>query len=188
MKKALIVIDFINDIVHPQGKIASCAQQVQDHDVISHANHAITWARANSILPIFIKVGFNPSYQDVPTQSPMFGAVSKHQALALNHWGTEFHQDLAINNDDIVIIKPRVSPFYNTSLDSVLRANNIDALYFCGVSTTWAIQAAVRDAHDRDYPVHIVSNACAAASLDEHQQSLTTLSRLAQLHLASDLC
>ncbi len=75
----------------------------------------------------------------------------------------------------MVIVKSRVNPFYNTALDSVLRASAITNVYFCGVSTCWAIQSAVRDAYDRDYCVHIVSDACTSATEQDHQRSLAIL-------------
>lgn len=49
MESALIVIDFINDIVHPQGKIPSCADQVNQNKVIENANQAIAWPGKKAI-------------------------------------------------------------------------------------------------------------------------------------------
>ncbi|WP_394209103.1 cysteine hydrolase family protein [Enterovibrio calviensis] len=185
MLNALIVIDFINDIVHPQGKIPSCALQVSQKQVIENANVAIRWARAHHHLLVFIKVGFHPSYQDQPKRSPMFGKANEIGALKLDAWGTQFHDDLDVQDSDLVVVKPRVNPFFNTSLDSILRANQIDSVFLCGVSTGWAIESAARDAHDRDYSVHIVADACTAHSEDEHQTSLQLLERIATLHQAS---
>lgn len=187
MNKALVIIDFINDIVDKNGKIPSCAEQVSAHHVIHNANIAIQWARDNNVPCIFIKVGFQSSYLELPHQSPMFGKAQQYRALELGHWGTDFHPDLNVTEQDMVIIKSRVNPFYNTALDSVLRANAITDVYFCGVSTCWAIQSAVRDAHDRDYCVHIISDACTSATEQDHQRSLAMLARIATLHQAKTL-
>lgn len=187
MKKALVIIDFINDIVDLNGKIPSCAQQVIDNNTIENANRSILWAQSQHIPCIYIKVGFHNNYLDLPLHSPMFGKAQSINALNLNDWGTQFHQNLLIGKDDIVIIKPRVNPFHNTQLDSVLNANKITDIYFCGVSTTWAIQSAARDAHDRDYRVHIIADACTAATEEEHNISLTTLSRIATIHQSTDV-
>ncbi len=181
MESALIVIDFINDIVHPQGKIPSCADQVNQNKVIENANQAIAWARQKGHLLIFVKVGFQSSYQDVPVWSPMFGKAGEIGALDLSGWGTAFHDALDVQPSDLVVVKPRVNPFHNTSLDSILRANRISSVYLCGVSTSWAIQSATRDAHDRDYKVNIICDACAAHSAEEHQTSLNMLERIASL-------
>lgn len=187
MNKALVIIDFINDIVDKNGKIPSCAEQVSIHHVINNANIAIQWAKENSLPCIFVKVGFQPNYLELPHHSPMFGKAQQYRALELGKWGTEFHPDLHVAADDTVVIKSRVNPFYNTELDSILRVNAITDVYFCGVSTCWAIQSAVRDAHDRDYSVHIVSDACTSATEQDHQRSLAMLSRIATLHQAKNL-
>ncbi len=41
MNKALLVIDFINDIAHPDGRIAASAAHVLEQDAIAHANQAL---------------------------------------------------------------------------------------------------------------------------------------------------
>lgn len=53
--------------------------------------------------------------------------------------------------EDAVVVKHRISPFYATGLEAVLRAQRVERLVIAGVSSTWAVQAAARDAHDRDY-------------------------------------
>jgi len=46
MTPALLVIDPINDIVHPDGKLASCAAAVAEGDVLGRINSAVAHARA----------------------------------------------------------------------------------------------------------------------------------------------
>ena len=187
MKTALIVIDFINDIVHPDGKIPSCAYYVTQHNVLNSANLALDWARQQKHLVIQVKVGFDSHYHTQPKQSPIFGQAHLYGALNLDSWGTEFHSQLNVKSDDVIIIKSRISPFYGTALEATLRANGIEHLYICGVSTTWAIQSCVREAHDRDYQVTIISDACGAHTEQEHQESLAMLNRLATLVSSSEL-
>jgi nicotinamidase-related amidase len=49
------------------------------------------------------------------------------------------------------------------------------------------VQATARDAHDRDYSVVIVEDACAAASQDAHRESIELLSRIAQIMKTEEL-
>ncbi|MNI98724.1 Isochorismatase family protein [compost metagenome] len=49
------------------------------------------------------------------------------------------------------------------------------------MSTSWAIQAAARDGHDRDYTISILEDACAAADAIEHHGSLRMLGRIAEI-------
>ena len=181
MNKALLVIDFINDIAHPDGRIAASAAHVQEQDAITHANQALAHARARGWLVVLIKVGFDGGYLLQPKGSPMFGRAHQQGALSLADSGTDFHPELDVEPGDLVLTKPRVSPFYGTALEPALRANHIGHLYLCGVSTGWAIQAAARDGHDRDYAITILEDACAAADANEHHASLRQLGRIAEV-------
>ena len=175
---ALIVLDFINDIVHAEGKFASGTSFAQE---IAQANQAIAHCRAKNWPVIFVKVGFNEGYHECPAHSPIFGGAKKSGALALAGWGTEFHTDLDFRPEDIVVIKHRISPFYATSLEALLRVKSIDTVVLCGVSTAWAVEASARDAHDRDYHVVVLSDACSAHDRELHNNALTVLRSIAQV-------
>lgn len=176
---ALITIDFINDIVHPDGKIPSCAAMVAERGVLKNVNKVIAWAHEKNIPVIHVKVGFHPGYMNCPIQSPVFGSASKAQALRLGSWGTEFHPELAVAEQDFVDIKSRVSIFYATQLESVLRAKQMRHLILAGVSSNMAVEMAVREAHDRDYQVTVLADCCAAANAVIHEQAMAgTMTRL----------
>lgn len=183
----LLVIDFINDIVNEKGKIPSCAAFVKENNIIQNANTAIKFARENGINPIFIKVGFESGYHELPKNSPVFGGAGKKDALKLGEWGTEFHEDLNYASTDSVIVKPRISPFYATQLEAFLRAAHIDTIFISGVSTNNAVQAAARDAHDRDYRVVILENACGAKNKEIHDNTLGLLKDFSTVCLVDDM-
>jgi len=186
-KTALVALDFINDIVHPKGKIAGSAEFIKQHNVIANVNQVIAYARQQQFPCILVKVGFNQQYAECPEQSPLFGRAKQMQALQLNTWGTEFHEDLVTRPEDIVITKHRVNAFYATGLEAVLRANKIEHLLIIGVSTDMAVQTTARDAHDRDYQVTIISKACGAANSENHEATLKLLSRIATVIATKEL-
>lgn len=186
-RAALLVLDFINDIVHPNGKIAGSAAFIKEHAVIENANKVISFARFNNIPVIFVKVGFSANYLECPERSPIFGGAKQKNALKLNEWGTEFHELLDVQPNDMIITKHRVSAFYATDLEAVLRPNHIDTLLITGVSTDMAVQTTAREAHDRDYKVIIVADACASGSAEIHESALKLLQRVATIINTSDL-
>lgn len=187
MNTAFIGLDYIVDIVHPDGKIAQCAASAEQRGVIANANRALTLARQQGWLRILVKVGFEPGYADLPRQSPIFARAQESGALLLGAIGTEYHPDLQAEMADLHIVKPRVSGFYGTRLDAALRARCIDRVVIAGISTTWAVQATARDAHDRDYQVCVLEDSCAAATEQEHQHSIEMLSRIARIMTVKDL-
>jgi nicotinamidase-related amidase len=185
-KTALLVLDFINDIVHPRGKIARSAEYIQQYDVIAKANKLIAHARQKQMPIIFVKVGFSKGYPELPAHSPLFSKMKDLAALQLGEWGTEFHADLDYRPEDIVVVKHRVSTFYATDLEAILRAQPINHLIICGVTTNFAVESATRDAHDRDYVVTIVGDACGTANRQLHEQALGVLSTIAKVVDADD--
>lgn len=186
MRTAFIGLDYIIDIMHPNGKIARCATQSYERQVIDKANQVLALADNKNWLKILVKVGFNEDYLNQPKNSPMFGKVHELGALQLGSEGTEFHTDLNTQGC-LVLVKPRVSAFYGTSLDAALRANKIERVLIGGVSTSWAVQSTARDAHDRDYQVGIIEDLCSAGDLEEHQSSINLISKIASILTVNDL-
>lgn len=183
----MLVIDFINDIVHPEGKFSRAAAYVKEYQVIERANKAIAAARAKKIPILFVKLGFSANYLEWPASSPLYSHVKEFQALQLNTWGTELHQKLDFQSNDIVIVKHRVSAFYATGLETFLRANQAQQLYICGVSTDMTVQTTAREAHDRDYKVVIIEDACGAMTKELHENTIKSLEQISTIVLADHL-
>lgn len=178
---ALIGLDYIVDIMHPDGLIARAARLAADRDVVGRFNDALATAAGNGWLTVLVKVGFQPGYPELPATSPMFAGAGRLGALRLDGPGTAFHPELDVDRADLVVSKPRVSAFYGTALDAALRANNIRRLVLAGVSSSWAVQSTARDAHDRDLEVVVLEDACAAATEREHHDSMQLLGTIATI-------
>jgi len=183
MTTALILIDFINEIVHENWKLASKGYSdfVKKNDVFQNISFVSQKARENNILIVHVKVGFSKSYIEQPKSSPLFGKAHEFQALKLNSWATEFHEQIDVKENDIILTKHRVSAFYGTPLDLILKNNKIDTILVAGVATDLAVSNTVRDAHDRDYQITILSDCCAAANNEDHETALASLKKLANV-------
>ena len=187
MNTAFIGLDYIVDIIDERGKIAISASHAAQRDCIAKANKALHIAREKGWLTILVKLGFSSNYYEQPKNSPMFSKVHTSNALSLEEKGTNFHPALDVQPLDLIITKPRISAFYSTMLEAALRANKIDRLIVAGVSSVWAVQSTVRDAHDRDYEVYVLEDACAASSEEMHQISMKMLSLIAKIINIQDM-
>lgn len=76
---------------------------------------------------------------------------------------------------DRVVWKPRYSGFVRTELDQQLRAENLDTLVVCGVTTECCVDQTVRDAFTRDFHVFVAGDACAAYAAAWHAHALEVL-------------
>jgi biuret amidohydrolase len=179
MNTALIGLDYIVDIMHPRGRIARSAAHSAQRAIIERFNTALEIVHADGGLTILVRVGFDGGYAAVPKRSPMFGQAQQLGALDLTGGGCDYHPDLHSELARLTMVKPRVSGFYGTPLDSALRANAVERVAIAGVSSTWAVASTVRDAHDRDYEVVVLEDACAAPSQHEHDQAMETLRSIA---------
>jgi len=181
MRTALIVIDLINDIVHPDGALAASATEVASRGVIARANALAARARQVGVPVVLVRVGFQPGYPNHPDHSPLFGPARQKGALLLGTWGTQFHRDLAIDPTDIVVVKPRVSAFHATTLADTLAGWGTGRLVICGVSTEMGVLTTARDAHDFDFHVVVAADVCASASPTLHEAALAMLARTGEV-------
>ncbi len=188
MKAALVLIDLINEIVDEKGKFAGKGYPdfVKKHRVLENVNAAIAKARAKSIPIIFVRIGFSGDYREWPETSPLFGGARKFGALRLETWATDIPESLDRRPEDYLVTKHRVSSFYATSLEAVLRTLKVDLLLCGGVATDLAVQSAVRDAHDRDYKVVVLEDLCGAGNEEDHIQTLRLLAKVAIVAKSSD--
>jgi len=79
--------------------------------------------------------------------------------LFRNTWGAEIIEELKPQEGDIVIEKQRLSAFFGTNLDIILKGYNIKYLLFGGVTTNICVEAGLRDAYYRDYFPILISDA-----------------------------
>ncbi len=190
MKDAIyLVLDMENDLVHadgPNGK-AAYGEQVRARRILENTRFALDRARAAEVRIGFVRVGFSPDYRECPPNSPIFSGARKNGIFKLGEWGTEIHPDLAPQPGDFDIVKHRVSAFYSTSLDAILRANGIKRIYCSGISTNAVVQSTVRDGHDRDYEMVVLEDCCCGVSLEEHESAIKGLQRFCRITNSRDL-
>ena len=187
MKYALILLDFINDLVDEDGKAPSCALAVKNSNVIASANSLIELFKHQKHMIVYVTLGFSQNYCELPQYSPMFGTARDRGAFIINTWGTRLFSDLNYVVGSPVIVKHRVSPFYQTNLECLLKANAIEGLVVSGVSTNNAVQTCVRDAHDRDYRVFVAEDACTSGSAEDHSNALSMMKRFSMILKTDEL-
>jgi nicotinamidase-related amidase len=187
MKKSIfLVMDMINDLVSETGPSAAAYPvQMKERGVLENTVKAIAAARAAGVPVGFVRIGFSADYRECPPASPIFSKARTNGLFKLGTPGTAVHPALAPREGDFDIVKHRVSPFYGTSLEPILRANGIGRVILSGVSTNGVVHTGAREAHDRDYECIVLEDCCAGATAAEHEHAIACLGRFATL-LGSD--
>lgn len=183
MKKTLfLVMDMMNDLVSEDGpSAASYGVQMRERGVLENTAGAIAAARQAGVQVGYVRVGFSPDYRECPPASPIFSGARNNGLFQLGTPGTEVHPAIAPQPGDFDIVKHRVSPFYGTSLEPILRANGVERLVLCGVSTNGVVHSGAREGHDRDYECVILEDCCAGATTAEHEHAIACLGRYATI-------
>ncbi|OMG66329.1 chloramphenicol resistance protein [Stutzerimonas balearica] len=179
MKSIYLVLDMQNDLVHADGASGKgpLGEQVRARNVIERTAKAIAKARAKGIPVAYVRVAFSDDHREANPNSQVFGPIAKNGILKADAWGGQVHEALAPQAGEWDIVKHRVSPFYATRLEVLLRREGIERIYCSGVSTQAVVQATVRDAHDRDFDVVVLEDCCACPSEQEHMNSIGSIAR-----------
>jgi nicotinamidase-related amidase len=118
----------------------------------------------------YVRVAFEEGDWDgVPETSYMAKRVKGYgDAYHVDNPATRIPDEIAPQDGDIVVIKKRVGAFGTTDLHEQLQARGIDTLALAGISTRGVVLSTVRDAHDRDYRVLVLEDACADPDPEVH--------------------
>jgi len=87
----------------------------------------------------------------------------------------EFLEEVAPQEDEIVINKTASGVFSSTNLHYVLNNLGVNGLYIAGVYTNECVETTVRAACDLGYFVTVVEDCCATVTPELHDASLKTL-------------
>lgn len=181
--KALLCLDFQNDIVHDDGKVSAkgYARYNAAHQTTARVRLLQQQFRQAHLPVIHVRLGFSADYREQPKDSPLMGRAHEFGAFMLAGWGTEFFTEVAPLAEETIITKHRVSAFYATELELLLRTQGVKEIYLSGVATDMVVESTARDAHDRDFSVFIIEDCCIAANADDHAHSLQAMKKLAKI-------
>jgi ureidoacrylate peracid hydrolase len=110
----------------------------------------------------------------IPTH--LIPSIREANALVSGTWDIEVVDELAPPAGDIVIDKLRRSSFYGTQLEPVLTSMAVNNLVICGVTTNMCVETIAWDAGQRDYLVHVISDATAQFEKSRHDHALFGIS------------
>jgi ureidoacrylate peracid hydrolase len=181
LRSALVVVDMQNDFCHPQGWLASIGVDVTPaRRPIPVLQQLVPWWRANAGPVVWLNWGvrpdrrnlspallhvYNPDGRSVGLGDVLPGApVDGSRVLTEGHWGAALVDGLGTASGDIAIAKHRMSGFWDTPLDAVLREAGVSTLFFGGVNADQCVLATLMDAHFAGYDTVLVEDASATTS------------------------
>lgn len=179
-RTAIVIIDMQNDFCAPGGWV--------DHLGVDYTPDRAPIAPLQRLLPPLRKVGVNviwvnwgnrPDLANMPPNQihlykprgvgvglgdPLPGSGAP--VLQKDSWAAAIVDELAPEPGDLHVDKYRISGFWDTPLDSILRNLQIRTILFAGVNTDQCVLCTLQDANFLGYGCVLVSDCCATTSPD----------------------
>jgi len=147
----------------------------QSGDAIARIPDLIALARDAGMMVIHVVVAFRPGYPEISPRNPLFSALKANGMMVAGSEGAAVHSAAAAREGEPIVVKHRISPFFGTELETLLRANDIDTLVLAGVHTSGVVLSTVRHAGDLDYRLVVVRDCCADPDAEVHAMLLDTV-------------
>jgi len=159
-KCALLVMDMQNSIV---------SRYVQDGAQLLPFQKAVQIAHEHHIPVIYVRVTFREGYPEISLRNKMFGGIAQRGGSAVPEEMMEIHESLQPQPQDMIVNKRRVSAFTGSDLEVILRAQQIDTLILSGIATSGVVLSTLREAADKDFILHVLSDACIDGDAEVHR-------------------
>ncbi len=165
MRRALVVVDMIEDFAHEGGALYCGPSMARIVPVI---RGEIDRAHAAGEPVVYLTDAHLPGDAE-------FAMFPPHAIVGTK--GAEIVPELAATAADTVIPKRRYSGFFGTDLDITLREKGVDTLRLVGDCTNICVLYTAADARNLGYAVEVVREGVTSFDEEAHQDALRELEK-----------
>jgi nicotinamidase-related amidase len=176
-RTAMVVVDMQNDFCAEGGWLHSIGVDVSPlATAITAVRALLPAARAAGLPVVWVNWGNRPDQANIPPgvarvydpdgRGAGIGAMLPNgsHVLTRGSWGAALVDGLAVEPGEVTVDKYRMSGFWDTPLDTILRNLRVDTLLFAGVNSDQCVYATLVDAACLGYDVVLVDGASATTS------------------------
>ncbi|MGW5324362.1 cysteine hydrolase family protein [Rhodococcus pyridinivorans] len=176
-RAALIVVDMQNDFCAEGGWLHSIGVDLSPLASAIEALETLVPAVRSAEVPIiWLNWGNRPDQANIPPglarvydpdgRGEGIGATMANgsKVLTKGSWGAELISALTAAPNDLHVDKYRMSGFWDTALDSILRNLRVDTLFLSGINSDQCVYSTLTDAASLGYDVVLVDGASATTS------------------------
>ncbi len=177
-RTACLVIDMQNDFCTPGGWLDHIGVDVAPARApVAPLKRLLPELRAASVAVVWVNWGnrpdrlnlspslhhvYDPTGDGVGLGAPIPGA--NNRVLEKGSWGAAIVDELAPDQADIFVDKFRMSGFWDTPLDSILRNLGVTTLLFAGVNSDQCVLCTLQDANFLGYDCVLLDDCAATTS------------------------
>ncbi len=164
--QALIIIDMLNDFIHPDGALY-CGKRAEE--IVPAILWQLERCRKAGDAVIFLQDSHAADDKE-------FEKFPPH--CVTGTWGNRIIDALEPADGELVIAKKRYSGFYGTDLDQVLTQLTPKRVIVVGVCTSICVMDTVGGLVNRDYSVSVPADAVADFDSEAHIFSLKRMEKI----------
>jgi len=178
-RSVLMVIDMQNDFCTPGGWVDAVVggAVAPDRAPIAPLQRLLPKWRASGGAVVWVNWGNRPDLANMPPNQhhlykphgrgiglgdPLPGGGGR--VLQKDSWAAAVVDELEIKDHDICVDKHRISGFWDTPLDSILRNLGTRTILFAGVNTDQCVMCTLTDANFLGYGCVLLEDCCATTS------------------------
>jgi nicotinamidase/pyrazinamidase len=165
VKRALVVVDMIEDFVREDGALY-CGPSIAK--VVPVIQRELERARSAAEPVVYL------TDEHLPDDAE-FAHVPPHAIKGTK--GASIVPELAARAGDVVIPKRRFSGFFGTDLDITLRERGVDTLRLVGDCTNICVLYTAADARNLGYAVEVLRDGVTSFDLEAHADALRELEK-----------
>ena len=182
-RTGILTIDLQNDFLHPDGAYGRAGQGAEAISALpARIKPVVDALRAKGGTYLSAQFTLVPGPGGAPLIAPHLKKLRPFLTkgdFAPGGFGHSLVAELA--PADYTVEKVAYSAFYQTRLEYIMRALDIDTLIVGGIVTNGGVASTVRDAHLRNIETILLSDGSAAFQDDVHQATLTSLGTVTQV-------
>jgi nicotinamidase-related amidase len=177
-RTAIVVIDMQNDFCTQGGWVDHMGGDYQsDRAPIGPLQKLLPALRAAQVPVVWVNWGNRPDLANMPPNQIHLYKPKGHgtglgdalpdgrgNVLEKDAWAAAVVDELAPLPGDICVDKHRISGFWDTPLDSILRNLGVRTLLFAGVNTDQCVLHSLTDANFLGYGCVLLDDCCATSS------------------------
>ncbi|MEM8556689.1 MAG: cysteine hydrolase [Bacteroidota bacterium] len=171
-KTAVVLIEYQNDFTSEGGALHGAVKDVMaDTNMLDNTKALVDRAREAGATVIHAPISFAEGYPELPREPyGILKGVVDSNAFRRGSWGAEIIDDLAPQDDDIVVHgKVGLDAFASTNLDFILRSRGFENVVLGGFLTNCCVESTMRSAYEKGFNVVTLTD-CTAATSDEEQR------------------
>ena len=170
-RSALVLIEYQNEWLAEESKLKFLMKDKEQFSRSKeNSKRILEHARNIGMHVVHVPFVVSDDYKELGKGANSGLRLAIQKAQTWQGKSKDFHKDfLPMKNELIVSGRVGTSGFAGSNLDALLKNNDINTLFIIGYATNVCVESTMREAHDKGYHTHVISDATSAFTQEEKE-------------------